>query len=107
MEQLPLRGVVAISGGKLSFRTLELSLKAPLAGTVTTVGDNAFSGCMDLVSAILPDSVATLGRGVFYGCAALESVTLPKGITAIPENTFRESGLKSYTVPQSVKTIGT
>lgn len=28
MEQLPLRGVVALSGGVLSFRTLELSLKA-------------------------------------------------------------------------------
>ena len=81
------------------------SLSVP--GTVTTVGDYAFSDCKNLVSAILPASVATLGRGVFYRCAALEGVTLPKGITAIPENTFRESGLKSYTVPQSVTTIGT
>ena len=80
------------------------SLSVP--GTVTAVGDSAFSHCKDLVSATLPDSVATLGTGVFSGCTALESVTLPKGIAAIPEHTFYESGLKTYAVPQSATSIG-
>ena len=42
----------------------------------------------------------------FRSCESLQQITLPNTLTKIDSQAFRESGLKSITVPNSVKTIG-
>ena len=41
---------------------------------VTSIGEEAFVGCMSLVEVDLPESVVEIGRGAFRGCLRLERV---------------------------------
>ncbi len=42
---------------------------------VTSIGQNAFSGCSSLKNVILGSSMKLLESGAFYGCAAIETIT--------------------------------
>ena len=56
--------------------------------TVTTIGDQAFFGCMTLTSITIPDSVTTIGDSVFYDCTSLTSITIPSSVTSIGDSAF-------------------
>lgn len=68
----------------------------------------AFRGCMNLQKIKFPaSSLKRLERGIFQDCFALENIELP-ALTYIPADMFRYClGLKSVTVPSTVKRIGT
>ena len=44
---------------------------------VTSIPDNAFSGCTRITSATIPESVTSISEGAFNGCSGLTSVSLP------------------------------
>ena len=44
---------------------------------LTSLPDNAFAGCDNLTSIVIPETVTSVGTGVFNGCTNIESVTLP------------------------------
>jgi hypothetical protein len=51
-----------------------------MAGTVlTTIGEYAFSYCVNLVSIDIPYTVYSIGRGAFYNCRSLKLANLPAG----------------------------
>ena len=75
--------------------------------SVTSIGENAFSGCYSLTSITIPESVTSIGEYAFSGCYSLTSITIPESVTSIGEDAFSGcSSLTSITIPESVTSIG-
>ena len=78
-----------------------------IPGSVTSIGESAFSGCSDLTSVTIPNSVTDIGQLAFSGCSGLTSVTIPGSVTSIGNSAFKGcSGLTSIVIPESVTSIG-
>lgn len=74
--------------------------------TVTSIGDNAFSSCIDMTSVIIPNSVTSIGKSAFAYCYKLASVTIPNSVSSIGEDAFFKcTSLTSVTIPNSIKFI--
>jgi len=71
------------------------------------IGYNAFDGCYNLTSAVIPSNIISIGACAFMNCTKLKSVTLSEGITTIDRSAFYYcKSLKSITIPASVTYIG-
>ena len=82
-------------------------MNTTIPGTVTSISDNAFSGCFMLRAMDIPNSVTNIGAHAFSGCTSLTSLTIPGSITAIGEAALEScSALMSLDIPNSVKVIG-
>ena len=103
--------------------------KVVVESGVTTVGDNAFYGCKNLIQVSLPDGLTCIGQYAFQNasslteikipssvneikacafehCSSISSVNIPDGVTIINGSTFYGcSNLRSVTIPDSVVTI--
>ena len=60
----------------------------PTDGSVTSIGDSAFSGCIGLTSITIPNSVTSIGDSVFFYCTGLTSITIPDSVTSIDDSAF-------------------
>ena len=69
---------------------------------VTGIESNAFDGCFELTSVVIPNSVTSIGEQAFQGCTGLTSVTIGSGVTAIGAKAFNYCNAL-----QTVKCIGT
>lgn len=77
------------------------------AYALTSVGDNAFAECEDIMSVAIPSGVTSIGRSAFYGCTSLTSVTVPYGVSTIGDGAFNScSSLVSADLPSSVTYLG-
>ena len=85
-----------------------VSIPATIDGLpVTTIGNEAFSGCTSLTIVTVPSSVTSIGNEAFYFCLRLTSFTIPSSVTSIGNEAFFWcTELTSITIPSSVTTIG-
>jgi len=60
--------------------------------TVTSVPANAFTGCTELTSIIVPNTITNIGEGAFSGCSGLTSITLP----FVGQKVYTESDTYQY-----------
>ena len=74
---------------------------------VTRIGDDAFHGCSNLSSILIPEGIIGIGVEAFRGCCNLLSVNIPKGVIYIARQTFYNcTQLFFITIPESVTEIG-
>jgi len=77
-----------------------------IPNNVTSIGNDAFSGCSGLTSVTIPNNVTSIGNYAFSGCSGLTSVTIPNSVTEIGYDAFKGCrGLTSMTIPNSVTSI--
>ena len=74
--------------------------------TVTSVGDNAFSGTNSLQSVSLPNTVLSIGEEAFYGDRNLTEVVLPEQLLEIGRRAFSCTSIKNIKFPSSLTSIG-
>ena len=78
-----------------------------IPGSVTTIGQYAFSGCSGLTSITIPNSVTSIDDFAFWECDGLTSITIPESVTSIGIQSFRYCrSLKSVTIGNGVTSIG-
>lgn len=66
---------------------------------VTTISDNAFSGCKKLKSVTIGEHVATIGNKAFFKCTSLKKITIPAEIRKIgKQSLYGCKNLKNITI---------
>ena len=90
----------------ISFRNKNIESYV-IPSSVTSIGNNAFSGCGSLSDIVIPSSVTSIGYSAFYHCDFLSKIVIPSSVTSIGNNAF--SGCRSLSdivIPSSVTSIG-
>lgn len=98
-----------------------------LPAGIQKVGDRAFEGCTQIVSAEVPEdtwgimhycfsgctslesvnlsSARSIFDGAFAGCTSLKSIELPENLGYMGKNVFTGSAVESLTIPAGVNTV--
>ncbi|MCD8236923.1 MAG: leucine-rich repeat domain-containing protein [Prevotellaceae bacterium] len=63
---------------------------------MTSIGESAFAGCMNLYSVEIPNSVTSIGKFAFYNCMNLYSVKIPSSVMNIGESAFLKCSRLTY-----------
>lgn len=128
LETLTAQGTLTKIGETAFYKCTSLKAIPDLSG-VTEIGWRAFYGCTSLSEVIVLDSLKSIGVEAFSDCYSLQGepdlsklTEIPKGafygtsisavkfgddLQSIDENAFGYTTLKSITLPNSLKTIGT
>ncbi|MBO5146502.1 MAG: leucine-rich repeat domain-containing protein [Lachnospiraceae bacterium] len=76
--------------------------------TVTTIGDEAFSGNQTLTSVSIPDSVTAISYNAFKNCTALTGIHIPDTVTKVGPGAFEGcTALTSVEIGKNVSSWGT
>jgi hypothetical protein len=96
--------------------TLNNSIKTALNGkyvnleltgnTLTSIGEEAFLNCSNLIGITIPNSVTSIGGYAFQNCTGLTNVIIPNNVTIIGEGAFWNCDITSVIIGSSVEIIG-
>ena len=74
---------------------------------VTSIPEEAFSGCSSLKLVKLPNAVTEIGDSAFSECRGLTGITVPNSVTKIGDSAFSHcSNLTTVTLSNKLKHIG-
>ena len=80
---------------------------SPAGDRVVCIEAQAFAGCTELRSVILPDGLTQIGNAAFSGCDRLASITVPDSLWHIGEQAFEDcKALSEIRLPAAVFYIG-
>jgi len=87
--------------GDEAFSGNETLKSLTIPNTVTQISYNAFKNCTALTGVILPDSVEKVGPGAFEGCSSLTSVEIGENVSSWGSGVFANCGsLAAVTIDQ-------
>ena len=76
------------------------------AYTITAIGKDAFMGCRELISVVIPNTVVTIDGGAFFECSGMKALAIGSAVTSIGGSAFELCDrLTSLIIPNSVDTI--
>ncbi|MCI6189564.1 MAG: leucine-rich repeat protein, partial [Clostridium sp.] len=102
-----INGKSVTSIGEEAFYECSNLINITIPNSVTSIEDYAFWNCWRLTSITLPSTITNIGYKAFMYCSGLISITIPDSVTSIEDYAFRYcSGLISITIPNSVTSIG-
>ncbi len=83
-------GTIELTDCDASGATGELTLPNKINGiTVTSIGDEALSGCTSITELTIPDTITKIGSKAFYNCYYLQTIHIPSSITSVGADAFR------------------
>ena len=97
---------------KYTGNSSELSLKSKIVVDgveykVTTIGEDAFENCDNLVSVVMPAGIVNIGRNAFANCDNLAYIEIPSTVENIGSYAFSGcSSLEKIIIPKSVIIMG-
>lgn len=75
-------------------------------GTVTSIAQNAFRGCL-ITNIQIPESVTIIGSGAFYQCNKLKTINIPSKIKKLGKTMFYNChSLQDITLPAGLEVLG-
>lgn len=78
-----------------------------VGGTVTIIGNGAFTSCYDAEEIKLPQTVTEIYSRAFYNCDELKGIDIPKNVYRIEPNAFENcSSLETVLIPSGVTSLG-
>ena len=73
---------------------------------VTAIGEQAFYKMQGIETVAFPEGLVTIGEEAYYGCENLVDVTLSSTVKIVGKESFKVTGLKSFTCSPAVVSIG-
>lgn len=74
---------------------------------VSSIGSEAFSGCVSLTNATLGNKLVVLDEEVFAGCSGIVNCILPETVSEIRRGAFQDcTSLRAVNIPSAVHTLG-
>ena len=73
---------------------------------VTSIGDCAFLGGQNLITADIPESVEEIGISAFHDCSKLKEISIPEKVTEIQPKTFYSCDELQAVVIPNIVSIG-
>ncbi len=109
MNKYYLKNLVLTSGNEIkNSRFIDYSAltKVSLPNGLKSIGNLAFSGCINLTTITFPDSLETIGMKAFYNCTSLDNIVFPKKLIKIGSSSFSGcSNLVSISIPDSLENV--
>lgn len=82
IEGVPVTGI----GDRAFYDRSLMSVIIP--DSVTSIGEDAFTGCMNIENMILSNNLTSIGKRAFAGCCCLPYLTIPSSLTSIGDSAF-------------------
>lgn len=79
--------------------------KIELPDSVTEADEYCFYDCDNLTDVIWSSSASTIPYRCFYSCSSLAHITIPEGVISIGSYAFRDTGLESLILPETVTEV--
>ena len=73
---------------------------------VTSIGSNAFDGCLYLTTVSLPSTLVSIGERAISSCESLKEITVPEGVVSMGRGCFSYNlGLEVLNLPSTLSTF--
>lgn len=98
------KGVIGLD--KLAFNQNKTIKEIIIPGSVKTIPEICFSGCIGLEKATVGEGVEQIARSAFCDCSNLKSISLPSTLQSIGDSCFRNcASLENVELPEGIETI--
>ena len=96
-----------LSGGGNLYIDRKLITDLEIPSDITTISNDAFSGCASIVNLTIGNNIETIGVYAFADCYNLLNISIANNVNKLGDSAFQScTNLTSITIPSSVTHIG-